>query len=92
MLVPTILEREPFDCRVLACRTSFLYVDASSCGLRVCLRKANKMETMMLVSKVSLKQMKKTKEAEELVSGVVDGTVMQQQRGTCLGQQKRSAS
>ena len=46
----------------------------------------------MLVSKVSLKQMKKTKEAEELVSGVVDGTVMQQQRGTCLGQQKRSAS
>ena len=44
----------------LTCRTSLLYVARSLSGPSVCLMKARRMETMMLVSRHSRKQMKNT--------------------------------
>ena len=47
----------------LTCRTSFLYVLGSFLFPKVCFRNASSTETMILVSNVSLKVMKKTWEA-----------------------------
>lgn len=70
----------------LTCLTSFFRTPASFSGSKVCLRKASRTDTMMLVSRHSRKQMKKTGPMCEDVEARNSGQVV---RDAHLGQQKR---
>jgi hypothetical protein len=62
----------------LTCFSNFLYTRGSLSGPIVCFTNASKTETMMEVSRLSRKQMKKTGTANTF-------TILRRSRGSCMG-------